>query len=183
MASAAPACGPFFEHAADTFIGIRRGQAEGHSPVGQQGQRPALGPRWGRTTGCGDPTRCGLRIALGLGAGAWPFLQRRQPLCDKALARAFDRGTPHSEGGRHGALLPALSRFAENTGAGHLAGRGLSPLQQMVELLALIVPECHAIFFRGHAGRPPYREVDQTVPHAHSIHQICCDGVLGSSMP
>src|SRR4030095_13516781 len=109
----------------------------------------------------------------------WPLLQCPQPLFDEALAEAFDRGTPHSEGGSDGAILPALSRFEENTRTGHFTGRMRPTVQQMFELLAFIVTERHEIFFLGHAGHPSYGEVNQTVPDAHIIHQICCDGVLG----
>src|SRR6185503_4221270 len=97
---------------------------------------------------------------------------------DEALAEAFDRGTSHSTGGRDGAILPARGRFEENTRTGHFAGRMRPTMQQVFELLAFIVTERHEICFLGHAGRPSYGEVDQTVPDAHIIHQICCDGVL-----
>ena len=64
----------------------RRRKAKGHHPIGQQVQGPALAAFRGGTTGFRDQARFGLRIQLGLCAGAWPLLQCPQPLFDEALA-------------------------------------------------------------------------------------------------
>ena len=64
--------------------------------------------RWGKTPAVPEVAR---------------FLQGPQPRFDEALAEAFDRGTPHSEGGSDGAILPALGRFEKNTRTGHFSGR------------------------------------------------------------
>ena len=72
-----------------------------------------------------------------------------QPLFDEALAEAFNRSAPYREGSSDGAVFPALSRFEQNTGARHFAGRVCPAVQQVFELFTFIVIERHEIFFLG----------------------------------
>ena len=84
-----------------------------------------------------------------------PFLQRRQPLFDKALADAFDRGPLAGEGSSDCAVLRTLGCFEQDTGTGHFAGRVRPTMQQVFKLLAFLVLKCDKIFFLGIPGRPP----------------------------
>ena len=111
---------------------------------------PALALLRCATTGFRDPTGFSLRIQLWLGAGARTLRQRPQPLFDEALAQAFDRSTPDSEGCGEGWVVPALRRFEQHTGARHFAGCMCPAVQKVFELFAFLVPERDEVFFLGH---------------------------------
>src|SRR5262245_58011988 len=102
------------------------------------------------TTGFRDQARFGLRIQLGLCPGARTLLQGHQPRFDEALAEAFDRRVPDGEGSSESTVVPALSRFEENTGARHFAGRMCPAVQELCELRAFLIVERHKILFLGH---------------------------------
>src|SRR4030095_3803603 len=111
---------------------------------------PARTPLRRVTPGFSDQARFGLLIQLWLCPGAWTLLQGPQPRFDKALAEAFDRRAPDREGSSDSTVFPALSRFEENTGARHFAGRVCPAVQELFELLALFVPERDKVLFLGH---------------------------------
>ena len=105
-------------------------------------QGPALaafrgGTRFRAQARLSHPTGC----VPGRGRSSGP-----QPLVDEALAEAFDRGTPHSEGGSEGAILPALSRFEGIRARVTLRVACVPLLRPMFRLLAFIVTERHERF-------------------------------------
>jgi hypothetical protein len=162
------ACGHFFYHPADALICIGLRQAEGHHPIGQQAHSPALAACRGGTTGFGHQTSFGLLIQLRREARAWTFVQRPQALLDEALAEAFARRAPHGERGGNGAVLPALSRFEQEAGAGHFAGRVRPMVQELCELLAFSVIKRDKILLLGHCWSASCREVAQTLADPRS---------------
>jgi hypothetical protein len=119
-------------------------------------QGPALAAFRCGTTGFCDQASFGLLIQLGLGAGARTFLQCSQPRFDEALAEAFDRRTAYREGLGDGPIVPALSRFEENTGACHFAGCVGPAVHELFELLAFLVPERDEVSFLGHRWSSSY---------------------------
>jgi len=86
-------------------------------------QGPARAACWRGTTGFRDQAGFGLLLQLRQAAGAWTVCQRPQTSLDEALSEAFDRRVSHGERIGNGTVFPALSRFEEDAGAGHFAGR------------------------------------------------------------
>src|SRR5262249_20214372 len=95
---------------------------------------------------------------------AWPFLQRRQPLCDQARTRAGDRSPVDSGSGRQGAVRRLRGGCEQETGAGHWAGRGRSTRQQGCTVRAFLVSQRDKRFFLGSAGQPPGERLTSLSP-------------------
>jgi hypothetical protein len=143
-------------------------------------QGPALASLRRSTTGFRPQPGFRLCLQFWPCARARPLLQRPQPLCDEAWAEAFDCRAPNREDRDDGLVFPALSRFEQNTGARHFAGRVYPAVQEWFELLTFRVFERDEVLFLGHRWSSSLAWIDQTVPDSGIIHQIRCDGVLVS---